>query len=96
MDTKKIEQLAKQITDSIPPGVRDMADNIENRVKLTLQQQLSKLDVVTREEFEIQQQMLLRLRQRIEVLEKAAHEDTASQPAMAKGADDANPVDTTN
>lgn len=96
IDTKKIEQLAKQITDSIPPGVRDMADNIENRVKLTLQQQLSKLDVVTREEFEIQQQMLLRLRQRIEVLEKAAHEDNAGQPATAQGADDASPVDTTN
>ncbi|RUO34116.1 hypothetical protein CWE14_05255 [Aliidiomarina soli] len=96
MDTKKIEQLAKQITDSIPPGVRDMADNIENRVKLTLQQQLGKLDVVTREEFEIQQQMLLRLRQRIEVLEKAAHDDNASQPATVQGADEASSVDTTN
>lgn len=78
IDTKKIEQLAKQITDSIPPGVRDMADNIEGRVKQTLQQQLSKLDVVSREEFEVQQQMLLRLRQRIEVLEKQSQ---ASEPA---------------
>lgn len=80
IDTKKIEQLAKQITDSIPPGVRDMADNIEGRVKQTLQQQLSKLDVVSREEFEVQQQMLLRLRQRIEVLEKQSQ---ASEPAKA-------------
>lgn len=83
IDTKKIEQLAKQITQNIPPGVRDMADNVEGRVKQTLQQQLSKLDVVSREEFEIQQQMLLRLRQRIEVLEKQAqeqHETTAGAP----------------
>jgi len=78
IDTKKIEQLAKQITQSIPPGVRDMADNVEGRVKQTLQQQLSKLDVVSREEFEIQQQMLLRLRQRIEVLEKQAQEQDDS------------------
>ncbi|RUO27155.1 hypothetical protein CWE09_09135 [Aliidiomarina minuta] len=70
MDAKKIEQIAKQITDSIPPGVKGMADNMESRVKQTLQQQLSKLDVVTREEFEIQQQMLLRLRQRVEALEQ--------------------------
>ena len=76
IDTKKIEQLAKQITESIPPGVRDMADNMEARVKQTLQQQLSKLDVVSREEFEIQQQMLLRLRQRIEVLEQQSAQDT--------------------
>lgn len=80
IDTKKIEQLAKQITDTIPPGVRDMADNIEARVKQTLQQQLSKLDVVSREEFEIQQQMLLRLRQRIELLEKQAEESSQGEP----------------
>lgn len=79
IDAKKIEQLAKQITQSIPPGVRDMADNLEGRVKQTLQQQLSKLDVVSREEFEIQQQMLLRLRQRIEVLEKQAQHQPGNQ-----------------
>ena len=80
IDAKKIEQLAKQITESIPPGVRDMADNVESRVKQTLQQQLSKLDVVSREEFEIQQQMLLRLRQRIEVLEQQSAEASAPEP----------------
>lgn len=80
IDTKKIEQIAKQITDSIPPGVRDIADNMEARVKQTLQQQLSKLDVVSREEFEIQQQMLLRLRQRVEVLEKSQPDDEIEAP----------------
>lgn len=72
IDTKKIEQLARQITESIPPGVRDMADNLEGRIKQILQQQLNKLDVVSRDEFEIQQQMLLRLRQRVEALEQAS------------------------
>lgn len=83
IDTKKIEQLAKQITDSIPPGVRGVADNVEARVKQTLQQQLSKLDVVSREEFEIQQQMLLRLRQRIEVLEQQAAKSAEQNPNQA-------------
>lgn len=92
IDTKKIEQLAKQITQSIPPGVRDMADNVEGRVKQTLQQQLSKLDVVSREEFEIQQQMLLRLRQRIEVLEKQAESQVAEQ--APENDDDATPAGT--
>lgn len=79
IDAKKIEQIAKQITDSIPPGVKGMADNMESRVKQTLQQQLSKLDVVTREEFEIQQQMLLRLRQRVEMLEQLQQSQTESK-----------------
>ena len=43
---------------------------MEQRVKQTLQSQLSKLDLVTREELDVQQQMLLRLRERVELLEK--------------------------
>lgn len=70
IDSKKIEEIAKQISDSIPPGVRDMADNMEQRVKLVVQQQLSKLDVVSREELELQQQMVLKFRERVQQLEQ--------------------------
>ncbi|MEX1222379.1 MAG: accessory factor UbiK family protein [Idiomarina sp.] len=69
MDAKKIEDIARQINDSIPAGMKDFAGNMESRIKQILQQQLSKLDVVTREELDLQQQMLLRLRQRVEALE---------------------------
>ncbi|MDN7125615.1 accessory factor UbiK family protein [Pseudidiomarina terrestris] len=70
MDAKKIEDIAKQINDSIPAGMKDFAGSMEQRTKQILQQQLSKLDVVTHEELDIQQQLLLRLRQRVEELEK--------------------------
>lgn len=69
MDAKKIEDIARQINDSIPSGMKDFAGNMESRIKQILQQQLNKLDVVTREELDLQQQMLLRLRQRVEALE---------------------------
>lgn len=70
MDAKKIEEIARQINDSIPAGMKEFAGSMEQRIKQILQQQLSKLDVVTREELEIQQQLLLRLRQRVEQLEQ--------------------------
>lgn len=70
MDAKKIEEIAKQINDSIPAGVKDLAGNMEQRIKQILQQQLAKLDVVTHEELDVQQQLLLRLRQRVEALEQ--------------------------
>ncbi|WP_278389218.1 accessory factor UbiK family protein, partial [Idiomarina abyssalis] len=54
----------------MPAGVKELAGNMEQRVKQTLQSQLSKLDLVTREELDVQQQMLLRLRERVELLEK--------------------------
>lgn len=70
MDPKKIEDIARQINDSIPAGVKDFAGNLEQRIKTILQQQLGKLDVATREELDVQQQLLLRLRQRVEHLER--------------------------
>lgn len=70
MDNKTIENIAKQISDSMPAGVKDIADNVEQRVKQTLQAQLAKLDLVTREELDVQQQLLLRLRERVEQLEQ--------------------------
>ncbi|WP_127347214.1 ubiquinone biosynthesis accessory factor UbiK [Pseudidiomarina mangrovi] len=70
MDAKKIEDIARQINDSIPAGVKDFAGGLEQRIKQILQQQLSKLDVVTREELDVQQQLLLRLRQRVDQLEQ--------------------------
>lgn len=74
IDSRKIEQLARQITDSLPPGVRNMADNVEERVRLAVQQQLGRLDVVTRDELEVQQQLILRMRSRIEALEERLNE----------------------
>ena len=62
MDNKTIENIAKQISESMPSGVKELAGNVEQRVKQTLQSQLSKLDLVTREEMDVQQQLLLRLR----------------------------------
>ncbi|MCL4410882.1 ubiquinone biosynthesis accessory factor UbiK [Aliidiomarina haloalkalitolerans] len=69
IDPKKIEQIARQITASIPAGVREAADNIELKVKQAVQSQLGKLDVVTREEMDIQQELVMRLRKRVEELE---------------------------
>ena len=69
LDPKKLEELAKQISQAVPPGVRNMAGEAEGRVKQILQSQLSKLDVVTREEFDIQSQVLIRTREKLDAME---------------------------
>ena len=69
LDPKKIEELAKQISNAVPPGVKNMAEEAEGKVKQILQAQLSRLDVVSREEFDIQSQVLLRTREKLEALE---------------------------
>lgn len=70
LNPKKLEEIAKQISDAVPPGVRNMAGEAESKIKHILQAQLSKLDLVTREEFDVQNQVLIRTREKVDALEK--------------------------
>lgn len=69
LDPKKLEEIAKQITDSIPPGVKQVAEGIEGKVKQVLQSQLNRLDFVSREEFDVQTNVLQRTREKLLALE---------------------------
>ena len=69
LPTQKIEQILQQVQDSLPEGVKAFGQEAESKFKQALQAQLSKLDLVTREEFDIQTQVLLRTRGKIEKLE---------------------------
>lgn len=69
LDPKKLEEIAKQITDAVPPEVKNLAEGAEAKVKQVLQAQLSRLDFVSREEFDIQNQVLIRTRDKLQALE---------------------------
>ncbi len=66
INPKKIEDIAKQITESIPPSVKSVATDFENKAKQVLQNKLSQLDVVSREEFDVQTQVLIKTRAKLE------------------------------
>ena len=68
-DPKKLEQVAKQIHDSMPAPVKELGADVDQKVRQVIQGQLNKLDVVSREEFDIQNQVLIRTRQKLEALE---------------------------
>jgi BMFP domain-containing protein YqiC len=69
INAKKIEEIAKQVTDSIPPSLKNMANDFEDKAKSVLQSKLAQLDVVTREEFDVQTQVLIKTRAKISELE---------------------------
>jgi BMFP domain-containing protein YqiC len=69
LSPKKLEEIAKQISDALPPGVKSMAEGAEAKVKQVLQSQVSRLDFVSREEFDIQTQVLMRTREKLDALE---------------------------
>lgn len=70
IDPKKIEQIARQVHESMPKGIRELGDEVEKKIRQGLQNQIAKLDVVSREEFDIQTQVLLRTREKLSALEK--------------------------
>jgi len=81
LDPKKLEDIAKQIAESLPPGVKTVAEGMESKVKQVLQAQLSKLDFVTREEFDVQTMVLQRTREKLEALEERVLKLEAGKPA---------------
>ncbi len=70
MQTNQINQLAEKIEALLPPGLKQVKNDFDNKLKNLLQQQLSKMDFVSREEFDIQSKVLARTREKLEQLEK--------------------------
>ena len=54
--------------------MRDAGDELQANIKATLQAGLAKLDLVTREEFEVQRAVLLRTREKLDALERTISE----------------------
>ena len=74
LNPKKLEQIMQQFKDSLPQGIKDLGQDAEAKIKQTLQAQLAKLDLVTREEFDVQTQVLIRTREKLVELEKRVDE----------------------
>ncbi len=71
IDLKAIDDLARRLSELVPPGLKDARDDLQQNMKATLQAGLARLDLVTREEFEVQRAVLLRTREKIDALERA-------------------------
>jgi len=74
LDAKKIEEFAEKFNQSIPPGAKAFKEDIEKSFKQVLQSAIAKMDLVTREEFDVQKKVLAKTRAKIESLEKVVAE----------------------
>ena len=70
MTFESIDELARRLADSVPKGLRSVKDDLEKNFRSVLQSGLGKLDLVTREEFGVQEAVLARTRQKLEGLEE--------------------------
>ncbi len=69
MSDDSIENLVRNLVDAVPEGLRSMREELEQNFRSVLRTGLGKLDLVTREDFEVQEAVLARTRERLEALE---------------------------
>ncbi len=74
MSDYSIENLARKLAESVPDGLRSVRDDLENNFRSVLKTGIGKLDLVTREEFEVQEAVLARTREKLETLEAKLEE----------------------
>lgn len=65
-----LEELTRRISSLIPDDVKHVQKDVESNVRSLLQKSLTKMNLVTREEFDIQTAVLQRTREKLEELEK--------------------------
>jgi BMFP domain-containing protein YqiC len=73
-DPKFLDDIAERLSDAIPPTAKAMQKDLEKNLRAGVQSVFSRLDLVTREEFDVQTKVLARSREKIEQLEKQVAE----------------------
>jgi len=79
LDLNDIDELARRLSSLVPPGLRgestqELRHELQQNFKAVLQSGLGKLDLVTREEFEVQRAVLLRTREKLEAMQQVVAE----------------------
>jgi ubiquinone biosynthesis accessory factor UbiK len=69
MNTEGLDDLARRLADSVPESLRAFGRDMEGNFKAVLQAQLSKLDLVTRQDFDVQAAILERTQSKLAELE---------------------------
>ena len=73
-DMNFINDMAKRLSDSLPPGLSKFKKDLEKNFRAVLQSVFAKFDLVTREEFNVQKGVLTKTRAKISLLEKQVTE----------------------
>jgi len=64
-----IDEISQKLFSILPINPHEVGDELRQQIKMILQASLAKLDVVSREEFDVQTQVLAKTRAKIDALE---------------------------
>lgn len=87
IDLAHIDELARRLSSLVPGSLRDSREELQQNFKSVLQTGLGKLDLVTRDEFDVQRAVLLRTRDKLNELQRAVAKMEAAQLAAQLDSD---------
>ncbi len=85
IDLSQLDDLARRLSNLVPQSLRDSREELQQNFKSVLQAGLGRLDLVTREEFDVQRAVLLRTREKLDALERQVSELEATRTGSASG-----------
>ena len=85
LNLKNIDDLARRLSELVPPGLDEAREDLQKNFRAALQSGLNRLDLVTREEFDVQRAVLLRTREKLDLLERVLVDLEARLDAVAPG-----------
>ena len=69
-DKKTMEDLSQKLFDSLPKSIQQLDKELKEQFKQILNATFAKMDLVTRDEFDIQTKVLARTREKLDYLQK--------------------------
>lgn len=67
-DNKQLDKLAQKLYAALPPSLQHFEKDIQEKFKEILQATFIRLNLVTREEFEVQTKVLARTREKVDAM----------------------------
>lgn len=88
LDPKQLDELAQRLAQSLPRGIQTLRDDLARNLRASLESGLTRLDLVSREEFDVQVAVLARTREKLRHLETRVAElevEAAASPRAKAG-----------
>ena len=86
IDFKSLESFSRKLAAALPPALSEWQADSEKNVRAMVESLLRRLDLVTREEFDVQAALLARTRERLEALDARVKQmEAQSRPNEPNG-----------
>ena len=73
-DAQKMDEFIRWLMQQLPDSNDDWRDSVEQKIRAGLEPMLKKMNLISREEYDVQVALLDRMRQKLDSLEQRLHQ----------------------